>query len=186
MASVWQWVFAVIGMVALIMAIPSFLQMFFGRPNILIAFFENETYPGRRILQLELVNSPILNVLLRHLGVRKEPAQEVVVRVEIRRRHNGELIGIPYVAGINVSGDSFIMNTSMPASSIARNVPLVYWDEETREAFSCSGLEKRDLLPQGEYLAVIEIRSDNRIIRVGRLFYVHDNRGYVRWMRDNE
>src|SRR2546423_652840 len=73
----WQWVSFVIGLVALGMALPTFIQMFAGRPFIRVAFSDHNLRGGKT-LQCHIQNAPISSRMLRAIGVVRDPADIAV------------------------------------------------------------------------------------------------------------
>ena len=63
----------VIGLIAMVMAIPPLLQMFFGRPKIEFEADEFTGPDGKQII-LSIKNRPIASRLLRMLGVTRDVA----------------------------------------------------------------------------------------------------------------
>jgi hypothetical protein len=63
----------VIGVLALIMAVPSALQMFFGRPRLRIAFEYSDVDVARRLVCI-IRNAPIENAFLKRIVVRDQVA----------------------------------------------------------------------------------------------------------------
>jgi hypothetical protein len=83
----------VIGIIALlvgIMAIPTILQMFFGRPRLT---FEADDFTGSegRILVLAIKNQPVTNRFLRLVGVERE-AGDVIAFFDIQEMGTGRIV----------------------------------------------------------------------------------------------
>jgi hypothetical protein len=83
----------VVGVIALavgVMAIPTILQMFFGRPR-LIFEADDFTGPEGRILVIAIKNPPITNRFLRFVGVERETG-DVIVFFDIQELGTGRLL----------------------------------------------------------------------------------------------
>jgi hypothetical protein len=80
----WQWLGLIIGIVGFILALlatPSALQMFFGRPHIQIEF-GTRTRQGlvgsyEQVMECQLYNRPIKRAWVRALGIRRTPAEDL-------------------------------------------------------------------------------------------------------------
>ena len=72
----WEWVALILGGVALLMAVAPFLQMYFGRPKILIEFTK-DMIDGSDFLGCQISNPPLLHPLARFLGLHQESAEDV-------------------------------------------------------------------------------------------------------------
>lgn len=80
----------VIALVVGIMAIPTILQMFFGRPHLTFEA-DDFTGPDGRILVLAIKNPPITNRFLRLVGVERE-AGDIIAFFDIQELGTGKLI----------------------------------------------------------------------------------------------
>ena len=76
-----DWVNLIIGMVALIMAVPSILQTFYGSPKVRVFINSNED-ASHKVLICELVNIPVTGFLSR-IGVTRTTVEYLAVRFGI-------------------------------------------------------------------------------------------------------
>jgi hypothetical protein len=87
----------VLGVGAIILAVPPFFQMLFGRPD--IAFETADfTGPKGRTLSIKIKNRPVTNRLLRSIGVEREVG-DILAYIGIQKQGTNEII-VPAIPGL--------------------------------------------------------------------------------------
>jgi hypothetical protein len=109
-----EWTVAIIGAVAFLMAVPSLLQMYFGRPKIHVEFrfYEDEL---NRYLVCEIYNLFVTRRLLKLLGVRRSTAEDVHGLVSITEEGTKRIILADDPAAIVQQRRQFGYRVSIPA-----------------------------------------------------------------------
>ena len=90
MAVSWQWIFAIIGVGAFLMAIQPFTQVIWGRPKIEVDFSARDS-GNSRFLDILIFNRPIQNWFLKTIKVRRDKAEDVFVKCCIKNIQTGQV-----------------------------------------------------------------------------------------------
>ena len=93
----WDWasiVLSPVAVVAFLMAIQPFLQLWFGGARLSIAF-EKSDIGGHKVLEVRVYNKPISNRLGRFLRLRRESADDVCAIVSVREHGTNKTIVSP-------------------------------------------------------------------------------------------
>ena len=150
----------IIGVVAFIMAAPTFLQLLFGQPKIAFAFDYDDTGKNGRLLNVHLMNMPINDPVLKALRVSRLTAQDMCLSIRVLNVSTREVITDAFIPDIELSPSSRACRIALPPSNIMANVHLVKWQQFTNSAVLLENT--RIPLPEGTYVVVIGIVLDNR------------------------
>ncbi|MBF8265654.1 MAG: hypothetical protein HW384_1518 [Dehalococcoidia bacterium] len=123
MESLWQWIFATIGLVAFLMAIQPFTQFIWGRPKIDMEFRARDSDTSR-YLDILLFNRPMRNQFLRIIKVRRDKAEDVFVTCNITNIQTDEIYVetlIPKIRTIHEEKEAI----SLPASTTPALITLI-------------------------------------------------------------
>lgn len=182
MSEFWQWLFAILGLVAFIMAFPFVLQLLFGQPKIGYTFGHDDTGSEGRIIQMHLMNPPINNSFLKMLKVSRIAAQDVYLRVEVREDLTRQIIGHKFAPDIKMSSSNIGVRVGMPPSILMANVTLVKWQRSTNSALLLCGTQPIPL-PTGKYTMRIQMGLDGRVLNLKQfgLLNVGDTENDLRW-----
>lgn len=174
----WEWIGIVLAGVGLVMAVPSAMQMTYGRSLITLRF-GIEDKEKACFYHCEVYNMPIKNRLLRKLGVRKEAAQDVVAMFEIRERVTGRCQCPLTVTILKTQSGVGAERISLPASLFPAIFAIIYVDKNTNEVSVMR--EPKSLLPVGEYTAEVKVveGQDTHIVRCN--FVIADKYPFVYW-----
>ena len=170
----WQWFFAILSVVAFIMAAPFFLQLLFGQPRIGIIFHHDDTRKEGRLLTIHLMNLPVNDWLLKALRVSRLPALDIFLLVQIVNASTGEVIAKSFMPEISLSPYSKKDGrVSLPPSILSSNTSIARWENSTNSAVL---MDTNSLihLAEGIYRVDIEISLDGNIKIFGKpcLFHV--------------
>jgi hypothetical protein len=174
----WALFISISALVLSIMALPTALQMFYGRPNILTSYGVIPVN-GQLHLVCTLQNLPIKNKFLKALGIRRETAESVRANYTIADE-TGKIIADNVIAAIRhiFEGDfkgrvNLKLEASIPASDIYTDFALAYY------AGGMVGLVGDDyhqniVLPIGKYSATIKIKIAEKEIEKTKRFVVEE------------
>jgi len=157
MPTFWQWFFAIIGLVAFIMAAPYILQLFFGQPKIGLVFKHDDSGNEGRIIQVYFMNPPITNRLLKAFKVSRMPAQDIYLIIQVRNVSTGQVVADTFIPEIALSPSSKASRVSLPPSILMASVDLVEWQRATNLAVLIHG---DSLIPLQEGIYSINIRIE--------------------------
>ncbi len=156
MSPLWQWVFAIIGLVAFIMAFPFFLQLIFGQPRIGVVFSQDDSSSEGRLLTISISNPPIDNRLLQALRVTRLPAQDVFIAIRIFDALTGKVTADTFVPEIKYSPSDASKRINLPPSIMLVKVKLARWQRATNSAV----LYADKTLPLQEGACIVTMRID--------------------------
>jgi hypothetical protein len=145
----WQWVFAVIGLVAFLMAVQPFTQFIWGRPRIEINFIARDV-GSSRYLDIVLSNRPVESRILKRLKIRREKAESVFLSCTIKNTQTDKLYAEdlhPEIDGIQQKG----LEISLPSSTTPAFISLIVANHER-----VSLVNKTTLIP-GKYLLTVTV-----------------------------
>lgn len=187
----WDWVgiaALVIGSVALLMATPTFLQMFCGRPRVEIGFTQ-EDYRSSRVLKCEVFNPPIRNRFLRMLVVRRDAIEDLNVTYQIHEAGSNK-IEVPVVLDVLVNTQAGIPvpRTRLPGSDFSARFGIVAWIDQQKSVMPLIDITTlkptsgAHPLPPGRYLARVTIYEPGKTTNAQREFLVGDEMDKLRWI----
>jgi len=173
MAESWQWIFAVIGLVAFLMAIQPFTQFIWGRPKIEI-WFEARDINSLRVLDIFLRNPPIRNRLLIILGVRRMVAEDIGVTFNIKDVRTGNIIRKLDVASLRTAREGNKCQISLPSSLVPAVISLVQASNDGITKLRYLGNEKEDWvkLNPGKYELELTVHCSESTIKKNKIFSV--------------
>ena len=165
----------IIGSVALVlalMALPTVLQMIFGKPVITIDFSIINVDSGR-VLQCRLFSFPIKQPLLRILGVRRMIAEDVVAHLtitELNKRDQRIHSGVPDI--VTFRGTKPAQQISIPPSTFPVRIGIA----TISEAQGLVRLYSDDtILEPARYCAFVEVQMEDKTYNSERNFHVSKN-----------
>jgi hypothetical protein len=162
MSAFWQWFFAIIGLVAFIMAAPFFLQLLFGQPKIGMVYLYDDAGKDGRVINVHFSNTPITNWLLKILRVTRLPIQDFFLLVKVCDALTGQVIIESFTPEIMLSPSSKDSRVSLNPSFLMANAKLVKWQRSTNSAVLLCG-NKPISLREGTYIFNISIDLDGKI-----------------------
>ena len=175
------WVALILGGIALLMAMPTLAQMYWGRPKPEIDF-EETNCEGAKFLQCTIRNRHVRNWLLRLLHVRRETAVDVWAMLEIRRYGTQEVM-LPKTPMKFTGRDGEVqsVHVSISSGTIGRRFGVVFSNPNDQKVEVLA--EPTTILAPGKYLADIDVIAAERRSNRVREFTVHAN-GSVYWLSD--
>jgi len=174
----WALCISILAFALSLIALPTALQMFYGRPNIHTSYGVTPVN-GQLHLVCTLQNVPIKNKFLKALGIRRETAESVRANYTIADE-TGKIIADNVIAAIRhiFEGDfegkvNLKLEASIPASDIYTDFALAYY------ARGMVGLVGDDyhpntILPIGKYTASIKIKIAEKEIEETKHFVVEE------------
>ena len=175
-----QWVALIISLVAVLMAVPGLLQRKYGAPKIVITFDEEES-ENYRYLGCAIYNRPILQGLLRRLGVRREMAQDVVASFAISEQGTNRVICPESNTKIKTQQGVAWDRIELPASVIPARIVVVNFDREGKVVVCKEFKEQAKVLASGAYTASIRVLSGDKVHKVEHGFVVSDSHPFAKW-----
>jgi hypothetical protein len=166
MAVSWQWIFAIIGLVAFLMAVQPFTQFMWGRPKIEIEFGARDKDKSR-FLDILLLNRPIKSRFLKSIRVRRDKAEDVFLVCEIENCETQQMYAEKMIPKIStVEGES--LRVALPGSTTPATITLIgsFDNGETSIA------DKNKTLVPGKYYLEITVHCAEIIIKKHARFSV--------------
>ena len=165
-----EWTVAIIGAVAFLMAVPSLLQMYFGRPKIHVEFrfYEDEL---NRYLVCEIYNLFVTRRLLKLLGVRRSTAEDVHGLVSITEEGTKRIILADDPAAIVQQRRQFGYRVSIPASFQPHSIGLIGQTKSDRSVEIMHETKRRPIAA-GFYIAHVKIIETDNVIEASTKFEV--------------
>ena len=161
MSPFWQWFFAIIGLVAFIMAAPYILQLIFGQPRIGFSFDHDDSGRDGRLMKIHLMNVPINNRLLQTFKVSRLAAQDVFLSIGIFNASTKEAIFRSFVPEITFSSLNKATRISLPPSILMASVSLAKWERSTNSAILL--VNRYMPLQEGAYVVKIEVGFEGKL-----------------------
>lgn len=118
--SPWGFIAFWVGFAGAVMAIPSFLQMFYGRPKLEMKFTASH---NSKDLMCEILNSPIGKKWVRWFGVKKESAEGVTCTIELIELRRDRCI--KFYGDIDTGDSSPTRRATIPPSKTPSFVTIV-------------------------------------------------------------
>lgn len=178
----WQWIALPLGVLAVILALPPFLQMFWGRAKINIKFDSLEDKEAKvSLLVSRISNPPISNPIARFLHIHRETVEEFKPIFRITRVDNGEVIVQCVEASLfDEDGAFYTTSPSLPASVAspfmcriaARNKESGVTNVVPQGSDRSGPVRK---IPVGEYIVQIKIVAAERTTRAKRKLVVRQD-----------
>ncbi|MDD5700787.1 MAG: hypothetical protein PHU23_01950 [Dehalococcoidales bacterium] len=164
MSIFWQWVFAIIGLVAFLMATPPILQLIFGQPKIGLSFYDDDTTGEGKTMKIHLMNIPINNWFLKFIRITRLSAQDIYLAIKIFNVSTKQVV-TEFMPEINYSLSSKSERISLPSSLLTASSKVVKWQQSTNSAVIIRGTS---LVPlqEGTYVFDIQIGLDSSIKRL--------------------
>jgi hypothetical protein len=166
-SALWQWIGLVAGLLGLaisIMALPTVLQMLWGRPKPSVEFQSNRA-SSFVSLQCHIANAPIRSRVLRRIGITRQ-ATKITTAIRVSEQGTGKLLVADMVSTSNGLG-----GPSSDISELTNVWPLVVapigW---LREESNPSLHTKAHTQPiaEGNYVVEITVRTEHGLRRTFR------------------
>lgn len=164
MPTFWQWFFAIIGLVAFLMAMPYILQLLFGQPRIAVAFTHVDNGSEGRLIRMHLMNPPINNRLLKALRVSRLPVQSVCLSVTVLNALTKQVVTDSFVPEIETYLSPKAIRANLPPSIFFANITLAQWQRSTNSAVLFVGPRLIPLV-EGAYIFLIRFDLDGETKR---------------------
>ncbi|MGD0794047.1 MAG: hypothetical protein ABR958_00435 [Dehalococcoidales bacterium] len=172
----------IIGVIALIVATPSAIQMFWGKPKIIFRFYTRDI-EEHTILSCDIQNKPIEDSILKALGVYR---RSVVISATLQIFEEGtnrpflneympDFFTYSEIRGARITLDSSVIPVTIDIISARKKDGKVVRDED----------ELRDNLPSipiGTYKVRVTLTADSDYITMFHSFYVSDKYPYANWL----
>ncbi len=169
-------IISILALVVALMAFPTVLQVFWGKPKLIIDFGVQEV-KGGKVLQGELYNQPIRSKLLQILGIRRMVADDIVVSFSIKNGSNAIAEIIPSL--ISHAGISPAQRISLPPSIFPSQfgIAIVEDAEGLVRVF-----EQDKILGLGLYRVFVEATVECKTITAQRDFKVINKPPFAVWI----
>jgi len=161
-----------------VLAIPTFLQMRCGAPQITIEFKADDS-AGKRMLKCDLYNHPIdTKSRLHRMGVRRESAEEVIAHLSIREFGTNRVILPDALPEIKTYKGYASQKVSLPASLFPISVPVAFYSED-KKVKAVDNLSI--VLDIGKYIVEITVVYGNKASREEGILVVTGKSPYMFW-----
>ena len=171
----------ILGLVALVIAIPPLLQMVYGRPKIRVGF-DMSTEQGAKLLLCNIYNRPITNWFLKKIGVTLTPT-DVFASFDIREHGTNKIIASAFRARLhdakaNTTGLSLAAKPSLPVVFV-----VIEHDDKGAITIDHAPSQTKELrLELGEYFADVKIAWGEATVRaVAQSFTIDANKDATHW-----
>ena len=185
-------VLAILAVLAFLLALPPFANMFFGGPSINLRF-ERTVENGVHFLPIYVENRPVKNWLLRLLRVRRSTVQGLSASFRITEAGTGKIL-IPIRQAYLVTDAEGVMKnriTLPPTYSVGATMLMVTWDLGEDDAEDVKGVvlvpgstSSKYPLSQGIYHAAIVVMVDGEPWATSRRFVVGENPEALNWVKE--
>jgi len=168
----------IISIVALVLAVIALLPIMLGKPKLTLEFSVNEI-EGGRILSCDAFNLPIRSRLLNQFGIKRLPAEDVVVRYSIEEYESQRVIHTGIVPNIKTwNGRADAIRATIPSSFIPSQfeVAFVKYDDRKTREFST-----KTILPIGKYVVKVTVLAQEKHIEREKLFIVKSQHPFASW-----
>lgn len=186
----WEWVGIVFAGVAIAMATPNILQMFWGRAYVEVEY-EVGAKDSERSLLVFLKNPPVKNRMLKALGVKRETVQSLTAEIRISEFGSKKII-VP-IRHARLFSDDDPSNAGSnrivlpPTYSVAASVMIAMWDSQNKKAIILGDrLRQPLLLGEGYYLIQIIILVDGEPKELSRQFVVGGSADDLTWVKPSK
>ena len=178
----WQWVALFAGIIALglaLMALPTVFQMIWGRPRMAIDYNIREL-EGGRVLQCTIQNIPIRNKILRTLGVRRMPAEDIMAGFQIKECNTQQIV-FPLVVTkiIAHDGTTGAHRISLAGSRIPAVFGIVVAEDDIGEVRNVEEQASTAALRPSKYCACAHIAIEGKDFDIERNFVVMENHPFI-------
>jgi hypothetical protein len=170
-----------VAIVAVVIAVPPFAQMSYGRPKVRL-LFDVSTEQGAKLLLCAIHNLPVSSVL-RKIGVTRTPT-EVFASFDIREHGTNKIIVNSFRARLMDGRSADIMGLKLVARP---GPPLVFVvvEQKDREATAINYEPMQSAkvtLSPGEYFADVRVAwGDNTVNAIAQSFTVDANKDVTHW-----
>jgi hypothetical protein len=171
----------IVGVVAIPIALPPFLQMMCGKPKVRIKF-DTTVEQNTKLLLCCIFNVPIRHWFLQRIGVTRLPT-DVFASFDIREHGTNRIIASAFRAKLWDSKS----NTEGLALTIRPPLPIVFTivthpDQGAFSTNNAPSLPQDMRLQPGEYIADVSIASDEQTVRkVAQSFTVAPHKDATDW-----
>lgn len=173
----------IIGIIALAVAImvtPTALQMFFGKPQLLVKT-DNWKVNDNTVLGCTIINMPIKKGFLYKLHVVRTVAEDVAVSFQILQSGNRNVIFPRTYTNITTFYGTTAKNVRIPPSVFQSFFPIVMVIEQNGLAFILSDQDKDIPITLGEYIVNIEVVTNINCLIREFIFIVDNKEPYIKW-----
>lgn len=160
------------------MAISPFLQMYFGRPKILIEFV-TDWIDGSKLLGGQISNPPLLHPLARFLALHRETAEDVWVVFEINEDKTGKVIVPAIFPDLTREDMPPARRITLPSSIRIARFPIALYNPSSKQAKLVDNANAI-VLPTGQYIVIIKVCVFGKKVLAKRCLTVYTD-GNLRW-----
>ena len=173
----WLWIAGIAGVVALIIATPSLLQMIWCSPKI-ECDFGRQSEGGGQLMMLLVYNRPITSKLLRLFKVRRMTAESIVVEFSIKERSTGNCIESIVPCIYLQDGIKDARRISLPASRFPALAGMLLVNNESGKVGVFDG-EK--YLSPGAYYIDIYITVEGKEIHIRKDIVITNEKPFLHY-----
>ncbi len=171
----------IVALIATAMAVPPFLQLIYGRPEVRVRF-DATVEQGVNILLCNIYNLPVTNFYLKAIGVTRVPT-DVFASFDVREHGTNKIIANSFRASLfdgkaNVSGLSLTVKPPIPVT-----FTIVQHGDNGATVHDYAPSQQKILtLSPGEYFADVKIASaEYTVDAVARSFTVDIDKFASHW-----
>ncbi|MBN2186296.1 MAG: hypothetical protein JW732_02460 [Dehalococcoidia bacterium] len=161
------------------MAVPSLLQMKYGKHKIVIEF-DCDEIDGKYYLSCLFYNEPIIKGPLKFFGVRREAVQDIVAAFEIYEQGTGKLNCPRTDVKIRTQQHMLLERASLPASLIPARIAIACYGRDMNIVRVFKTPEQ--ILPVGGYVAKVELIAGDHLEKAEKGVIVRDNYPFAKWV----
>ncbi|MBI2170778.1 MAG: hypothetical protein HYU30_01980 [Chloroflexi bacterium] len=174
----WTLVGILLGGVALILATPTFLQMLFGQPKLVVLL---DTHEGDTIKKLyaAVQNPPTQNRLLRLIGIKRDTIPEIMGYYSVKEDGTRRQVCYGVIAEFFRTETDIFVRGSLPPYRIAIRAEIATWESDK---VTLTKRANNLLIEPGYYEAELVVVEAEKEHKVKRRFAVGQRRTEFRWL----
>ena len=171
----WQWFFAVVGMVAFVMAVQPFLQFIWGRAKTTVELCAQDK-TDRREMVCTIYNLPIDNNILKFLRLERDSINALSAAYTINDLRTKSTIATKEVSKLTTAREEDSYQVSLPSCLTPVGIYLMQADSNGKTT-----LQNGTSIKPGKYEMVITILYDGKTHIEKKNFFVGDKTHELFW-----
>jgi hypothetical protein len=180
MPTVWELSGVALGVIGILLAVPPFFQMKYGRPVLEATLGHSTICDGAYKLLFALVwNRPIRGRTLAWLGVTRSPIAELMASVEVSESGSGRIVSPMTPIDIGDLSKVWRPAVEFPASTAGKIVSFVMSDQKSGEVVLFK--KPRLQLAPGQYRARVRFSVEGIPFECDRDFLVQSVAPFLNW-----
>ena len=171
-------IISITALVVAVMALPTVLQMVWGRPRISLDLGLDKI-DGGVVFECKIWNDPITNKFLKALHVRRMAAEDPTALFDVKALGSDRNTSCEHMARIRDFSGRYAQRVSLPCSPIGASFGIAYKrDNQPAKLFPDAA---NAILDVGKYMVSIGVIVDYTGIRKESVFEVNNAEPYFHW-----